>query len=844
MKIVDIKEKYSYLDFPDEKFNENKFILAVRDDEFPEKNIIPILYYEKDKVLMDIDHDEMGKIYTTPNNHREMLPISERFTLRQIFKISVGFIKSNDRWVEGSSFPKCITFHTNLYPCKPNEIIEIFEGVADEGKSRVKIEEDFLLSDKLYLENNMPFFVKHKNTIIGPFIAIKKDSEGYFVVMKSNYKTFGEYLITEDAYIEFEVNLTKRMIHIPHYNNLELLKELEFKSDKELLNDFKNILNQSQDAFNAAETSKILQILDKITNLSPINLQINKNLRLKEIIKNTRELFLSEIEIIKLIPEVAGIKKEIERYKDLRFEIENDLKKLNENKNSIVQDIENCKNDLERNKIELESVKEIKEEQLLKQKSNIANEIKELEYKKNNLSTEISKEEIIFSAHLNRIKYEIEIREKDKADLDNTIKDLENIINKLKIENLQEQKNAQTQLFELLRNKKYFDFFSGRDIASFEDQQIIDYRNYEISPEKEFSTYESFRNKVIELINSNGRSFDNHFIDNLLISIFQNQMTIFAGLPGTGKTSLARILTNILTPKERTKEIAVSKGWTSQKDLIGFFNPLTNKFNPANTEFYDILKQLDHEANKGTYLKSPLSFVILDEANLSPLEHYWSLFYNLADSVVQHNSLIKLNLGGKETVKYSNNLRFLATINFDPTTERLSPKIIDRVNIIQIPLNKYINTNEISFNNTENLSISYQKCIEFFKLLDFSEGKFNFELDDEISQIYQEIKQIFYDLKLIISPRVEIAIKRYCNIAKNLMRESSRPLDYCVAQRLLPTINTQGEKQKQHLLKLLNVFSSKNMDISEKILEQIIKCGEDGGVFEDNYNYFLTFSYV
>jgi len=843
MKIEEIKEKFSYLDFIGEKFNENKFILAVRDEEFPEKNIVPILFYEKERELMDIDKEEMGKIFTTPSKI-EMPPISERFSLNQIFKISNGNIIGNDRWVEGSPFPKCITYHTNLYACKINEIIEIFEGIVDESKSRVKLEEDFLVTNKLYLEINNSFFVKNHNRIIGPFIAMKKDSDGYFVVMKSNYKTFGEYLIDNNSYIEFESNLIKRMIYIPHYNKLELLKELDFKNDKDLLNDFKTVLNQNTDSYNEVEISKFLQILDKTTNLTSINLQINRNLRLKEIIKNTQELFLTESEIIKLIPEVAVIKKEVEEYKDLKFKIENDLKKLNENKSDIIQELEHYKNDLEKNKLELDSVKQIKEEQLLKQKSNVENEIKDLEYKKNNLSTEIAKDEIIFSSRLNKIKYEIEFREKDKSDLDNIINELKNIVDKLKIENLQEQKNAQTQLFELFKNKKYFDFFSGRDISSFEEHQKIEYKNFEINNDKEFLNYESFRNKVIELIAINGRNFDNHFIDNLLISIYQNQLTIFAGLPGMGKTSLARILTNILTQKDRVKEIAVSRGWTSQKDLIGFYNPLTNKFNPSNTGFYDILKQLDYEANNNLYLKSPLSYIILDEANLSPIEHYWSLFYNLTDSVVQHNSLIKINLGSNEFIKYSNNLRFLATINFDQTTERLSPRVIDRANIIQIPLNKYVNTNEISFNNTENLSISYEKCIEFFKLLDFNEGKFSFELDDDINQIYQEIKKIFYDLRLLISPRVEIAIKRYCNIAKNIMRDSSRPLDYCVSQRLLPTINTQGEKSKQHLLKLLNLFNTKKMDISEKILEQIIKCGEDGGVFEDNYNYFLTFSYV
>jgi ABC-type Mn2+/Zn2+ transport system ATPase subunit len=55
-------------------------------------------------------------------------------------------------------------------------------------------------------------------------------------------------------------------------------------------------------------------------------------------------------------------------------------------------------------------------------------------------------------------------------------------------------------------------------------------------------------------------------------------LTIFAGLPGTGKSTLDRKIANILSPAERIVEIPVARGWTSQKDIIGFVNPLTPPF--------------------------------------------------------------------------------------------------------------------------------------------------------------------------------------------------------------------------------------------------------------------------
>lgn len=329
-----------------------------------------------------------------------------------------------------------------------------------------------------------------------------------------------------------------------------------------------------------------------------------------------------------------------------------------------------------------------------------------------------------------------------------------------------------------------------------------------------------------------------------MISIHQNTLTILAGLPGTGKTSLARLLTKILAPKERISEVSVSRGWSSQKDLIGFQNPLTNRFHSAPTGVYELLTQLDYESKKNIYINAPLSFIILDEANLSPIEHYWSIFYNLTDSIAKKNSLLSIPLGNNITLEFANNLRFIATINYDQTTESLSPRVIDRANIIQIPTNNS-SIDTISIEEIEILNLSYQKCIEFFGLSDFQQEKQTIELSDEVNAIFTDIKKRFKILRIPISPRVEFAIKRYCSVAKDWMKkEIYRPIDYCVAQRLLPMINLQGDSAKNNLEELLGIFEKNNLKKSSEILKKIIETGKEEGIFEGNYNYFLTLSYA
>ena len=74
--------------------------------------------------------------------------------------------------------------------------------------------------------------------------------------------------------------------------------------------------------------------------------------------------------------------------------------------------------------------------------------------------------------------------------------------------------------------------------------------------------------------------------------------------------------------------------------------------------------------------------ILLDEANLSPVEYYWADFMNACDS----DSATKyLELGKGFELKVPQTLRFVATINNDHTTEILSPRLLDRAFIISLP---------------------------------------------------------------------------------------------------------------------------------------------------------------
>lgn len=829
-------DQFSYREDSTLRFSSNNYIIVVKDEDFPDRNVIPIIYYDNGNVI-DIDEYDMEKVITLTNNYYPDKILSNYNNVNQILKISYGSIISNDRYTEGSNFPKCKTFASNIHPTDKNDIIEVFNGIIDESTSRIKLSDSYLdsLILDIYVEDNSPIFVETDSKIIGPFKVLNKDSEGYFIVEKHLWKPFGEYKLTNDSYIEFTVNEIIRKIHLPSFNKLEILQIIDFKDDTEIIKEFKYVLSENSEAFDKQKIESLLNILSQTSKIKSIEKYLSENKRIAEILKNTENIIISNKELAILIPEINNIKSEIERLQNDEFELKNNLEKSLTRKDEIQQDILQKQEKLDLLNSELENLSKTKEEELLKIKSGLENEILTLQDEKKNLENNIKNETESKSKELVSLKENLE--ELKKAE-----EDLKYSVDKLKVENQETQRDSLKGLIDLFKNKKYFDFFSGRDLSEYDKKEEREF--YDFSVVDTYSDYIKYRTELISILNKSGRNFETHFIDNLLISIHQNTLTVLAGLPGTGKTSLARLLTKILSPKERISEVSVSRGWSSQKDLIGFQNPLTNKFHSAPTGIYELLSQLDYESKNKKYLESPMAYIILDEANLSPIEHYWSTFYNLTDSTAKQTNLLSISLGNNLNLEFANNLRFIATINYDQTTENLSPRVIDRANIIQIPANSF-NIDTVSVEEIEKLNISYQKCIEFFNLFDFQDEKQNIELSDELNVIFNDIKKRFKTLRIPISPRVEIAIKQYCTVAKNWMKkEASRPLDYCVAQRLLPMINLQGDSAKKNLEELLNIFEKNDLKKSHEVLRKIIETGNEDSIFEGNYNYFLTLTYA
>lgn len=351
-------------------------------------------------------------------------------------------------------------------------------------------------------------------------------------------------------------------------------------------------------------------------------------------------------------------------------------------------------------------------------------------------------------------------------------------------------------------------------------------------------------------------NYSRNEILSIAISMTQNFLTVFSGEPGTGKTSICNIFAQVLGLRDLRNgqrcdwyvSVPVERGWTSKRDFIGYYNPLSDSQDgnsrsasivPANAQLYQSLRRAEAEERKE--LDAHPLLILLDEANLSPMEYYWSDFIRIAGADGEEEERT-INLGGRGDtgeLRISEACRFVATINNDHTTQPLSPRIIDRAAVVSLPGGEFAPGKKLHLKNDRFPSIAWESLRDAF-------GSKPDRLNGQALDLYTEIKALLKPLGVTVSYRAEEAVQRFWSAAhqEGMFAEDDpaardiAALDYAVAQRLLPKLSGSGAAFRDSLDRLQSICKDRQLEKCSAILERIILRGGEDNSALNYYSFF------
>ncbi len=835
-------------------------------------HVVPIAKIENG-VITNInteDYPNTGTVFIS-RNYEE---IDSKYNNDELFSIRANL--SFD-YEENKDLPHKAKFwsdSSNLKPLDTNVLIPILIS-SNLPEKETGIWSDINPNDV----PNKPFFILMGNYIYGPFLPQSKSENievtpYYTSILGIPQNTISKiewsHLEKNDLVLISKINNKNKIFlkSLPLISDISSKKEnqLDYISNANLINFFtKNGLGKNLGNLSKAEASKLKGLIENFSKEKSFNNNIQNNerfIRIKSILDEFIEHNNESYNIINNFLKSKDGQNYLENYfeknqEEMTLRLEDKIKKQHD---AIYQQYTSNLND---KKSRLDKQFESEKESYSKQIDHLKIELETLKNESKNAA---------------EAKIDENIQQK-KLDLDKLSEDFNNLLrDKLNAETLAEaqirlkilKKDTESEVDKLKEKitiyndtletkKKLFD--NKSELSQVISQTKLIQNIFEESEKKEiviedesaifipkpienvyYNLAENLDNRsdYIKLIQNNINSFKEKTLSfdetaNLIITLLQNYITVFSGPPGVGKTSTANNLgkaLGLVSPESRSKNflnVAVGRGWTTTQDFLGYYNSLRDCFQPSKTGLYQFLKE---NKNHEEFLK----IVLLDEANLSSIEHYWSDFLSICDDFEQ-NKFIDLGIPDQNSrfLNLPSSLRFIATINNDSTVEPLSDRLLDRSAIIT--LNSDQMNNDFS-GNLLNGAIPYSILKESFTI-----SKIENDIDN-LDFSFNIIRNIISELKsdsvkggqIYISNRKINTIKNYLKVANDIGFENHlSPADYAISQHILPKIKGHGANLKIRLENVMKILKDNDLKNSQKILTSILN---NGNSFTDSFDFF------
>lgn len=429
--------------------------------------------------------------------------------------------------------------------------------------------------------------------------------------------------------------------------------------------------------------------------------------------------------------------------------------------------------------------------------------IKEMEDELNHLREIVTEEANIdqMRGRLQELTEQTDSKQEEKVALDSAVLDLKNKYNESTAD-FRKKAHEVLPFIEMLNASANI---SSINPTFFEDPERA---------ETDFNDITEIVNLIKDRVAEQNYEVDDISLAQAVFFQCESRFLCFFGAPGTGKTSFARALSNAVTGgKGNTLFQGIEKGWSTSEDLIGHKNPFVNQF-IYNDDFF---KKLHFHSTHKNAPKDWLS-IICDEGNLSPVEQYLAFligrdeeFNSRKDFTIQidqHPFLIPKSL------------RLFFTMNFDFTTESVSPRFIDRTPVITC--------DEIEGLETNFKSISFEAPIEFNKMMMVYDSAVN-NVDTTKVEFLEDMYEKFQpdpDTNILPKSRRRSALQqKYLKFMSHFEFEAELVMDELILSTRLPQINGQSERYRD----ALSAYETKInlLQKSSRHLNRIINTGDD-----------------
>ena len=329
---------------------------------------------------------------------------------------------------------------------------------------------------------------------------------------------------------------------------------------------------------------------------------------------------------------------------------------------------------------------------------------------------------------------------------------------------------------------------------------------------------------VVSYIRSRGFTYPEGLMRTCYVSLKTKQFMVFAGPSGMGKTAMTKLLAEALTGSDgRYLRVAVQPDWVDERPILGFYNPITQTY--VSTPLLDVLLEALENRDR-------LYIVCLDEMNLARVERYFASILSAMESEDREIVLHGISTGVKTVdgrvippkIKLPENVVFIGTINVDEVSHPLSPKLLDRANVVEFHADKVGERLE----QTEygrRLECSYEALEAFRNGVD--EG-----VKEYVLPVLERINSITSEYGFPVSFRVREEILRYVANSRGVFSEDLEEnmriaMDLQIKQRILPKISG-SEEIRPMLESLLEMFDGVYPASAEKVRRMIRRLNRVG----------------